>query len=218
MQLSRTLMARRAYYAKTKHKNKAYYDANAQRIRAYSRQWYAINRQRTLSRLKSERATNPQDNRDKCKKWREENRDVWLAGKKRWWIKYRKQNKAKKQLYYQKNKERIKAKSILYSKLHPEVIANTMAKRRALKLGSQVNPQGIKAWMKKVRATPLVHCHWCKEWIAGKDVHFDHVIALHIGGSHTIGNLCCACMDCNCSKHANVLTDWVCRGQTFLPL
>lgn len=215
---SRTSEGRRAYYQKNKHQWANYYAKNTASVRLRVKNWYAVNREKVSLRQKLERASNPQINRDKCKQWRESNRDIWLDGKRRWWRKYLKQNKAKKRAYYQKNKDRIKAKSSLYAKLHPEVPANIQARRRALKLGSQVDPKGIRAWMKLIRSTPFVNCHWCKDIIPGADVHFDHVIALHLGGSHTIGNLCCSCMDCNSSKHANVLSDWICQGQTFLPL
>lgn len=212
------LEKRRAYYAKTKHLNRAYYVANAEALIKKSAVWYAAHRDLVLERAKRKRLENPQLDRDKCKRWREANREIWLAGKKRWWNKNREAIRAQKKLYYQANKESIKTKVAAYTKKNPEVIANTMAKRRAQKQGSQVDPLGIKKWMKEVKALPFARCHWCGTKVSGGKIQFDHVVALNIGGSHTMGNLCASCRDCNYSKHDRALSEWVCRGQRFLSL
>ncbi len=91
-------------------------------------------------------------------------------------------------------------------------------RRRAQEKQTQVDPSGIKAWMKEIRALPFVRCHWCGTKVKGRAVRFDHVVALSRGGGHTIGNLCASCNHCNLTKHARALSDWICQGQTFLPL
>jgi 5-methylcytosine-specific restriction endonuclease McrA len=212
------LSKKREYYRNNKHQWDAYYSTNKEKVKAKSRRWYYQNRTRLLNIQKAKRIANPQLERDNCKKWREANREKWLAGKKRWWKNRSPEQKAKKKEYYQKNKEEIKRKCAEYAKLHPEVVANTQAKRRALKNRSAVELKGIKEWMREVRSKPFARCHWCGTKVSGKKIQFDHIIALNLGGSHTIGNLCASCRDCNYSKHDRALAEWICRGQTFLPI
>lgn len=39
----------------------------------------------------------------------------------------------------------------------------------------------------------------------------DHVVPLHRGGRHTIGNILPACQSCNSSKHTKYLVEWKTR-------
>jgi 5-methylcytosine-specific restriction endonuclease McrA len=96
--------------------------------------------------------------------------------------------------------------------------AETNHRRRARKLGNQIDPSGIAKWMREIRKLPFVRCHWCGTKVHGRQVHFDHVIAVSRGGSHSIGNLCSSCAPCNRLKAARSIADWIVGGQTFLPI
>lgn len=91
-------------------------------------------------------------------------------------------------------------------------------RRRARILGLTSDPKAIAEWLREIRTKPFIRCHWCGTKVSSRKIHMDHVIPLSKGGSHTIGNLCAACPDCNCEKRAKSLTDWIARGQTFLSL
>lgn len=93
------------------------------------------------------------------------------------------------------------------------------AKRRALKEAASIGDTAvISQWQKEIRLMKWVRCHWCGTKVPGRKVHFDHVVALTKGGSHSIGNLCASCPECNRSKNARVIADWVVGAQTFLNL
>lgn len=115
-------------------------------------------------------------------------------------------------LYYQKNKERIKAKSRkshhankivnnartrAWHKAHPAESkankSNAKHTRRALEYATRVDTYGIYLWMKKVKSTPVVTCHWCQETLLGIIAVFDHVIPITKHGPHVLENLCVCC-------------------------
>lgn len=214
------LEKKKLYYSKNKHQWQRYQILNRDKLRQKARLRYASNRESILakSKINGRKPEVIEANRIRAKAWRVKNRDANLAEKKRWWAEHRDEQRANKRAHYQNNKEALKAKTKAYFKLHPEVAANTQAKRRALKAGSQVDPKGIKAWMKEVRTKPFARCHWCGTKVKGRNIHFDHVTPLSKGGSHTIGNLAASCMECNSSKHDRLLTEWVRCGQVFLNL
>lgn len=175
---------------------KAYRLSNADRLRAWHRENYKANRARML---------------EVSKKYHSEHPEIHLKASRK---------------YQNKNREliRIKGKALSkrYRTLHPEKAhaAHAAAKhrRRALEKNTQVDPKGISSWMRQIRSLPFVRCHWCGTKVHGKKVHFDHVVALNRGGSHTIGNLCASCAECNQTKSARVISDWIVGGQTFFSL
>lgn len=82
-------------------------------------------------------------------------------------------------------------------------------KRRALKLNTQTKhicTADIQALYDRQQG----RCWWCGSELNGiYDV--DHIFALSKGGTHTIGNLCCACDHCNSVKQARTPLDFVGR-------
>jgi len=139
--------------------------------------------------------------------------------------------------YYHKNKAMLKAKSNRYHHSH-KVAANERTRqwhksnpaqskanksnakhtRRAKEYATRVNPYGIYQWMKRVKSTPVVTCHWCGESMLGILAVFDHVIAISKGGAHTLENLCVSCGSCNSSKKDKLPHQWSVYGQSFLSL
>ncbi len=51
-----------------------------------------------------------------------------------------------------------------------------------------------------------MRCHICRRKVQPKDLHFDHVIPLAKGGTHTESNIAVSHKRCNLSKNAKVLT------------
>lgn len=124
--------------------------------------------------------------------------------------------------YAKAHREEGIARTRKWHKEHPERSSISKSKscfkRRAIEYGTRVNPAGIYEWMREIRSKPFVRCHWCGTKVSGRKVHFDHIIALSKGGTHTIGNLCSACASCNSSKKNRLIADWICQNQRFLSL
>ena len=171
------------------------------------------------------------------KKYYYANRARYLALKKSWDDAHRPEISARARVYYQKNKERIKAYARSYQqanrdvsnartrawhKAHPAESkankSNAKHARRALEYATRVDTYGIYLWMKRVKSTPVVTCHWCRETLLGILSVFDHVIPISKGGPHTLENLCVCCGSCNSSKKNRLPSQWSVNGQTFLNL
>lgn len=121
--------------------------------------------------------------------------------------------------HYQDNRDRTRKLHSIWAKNNRAILNARDAKRRALEKGSALRDgKLIKEWMVQVRKLSHARCHWCGTKVPGKGVHFDHVVALSKGGEHSISNLCVSCSDCNKTKHNRLIADWICNGQTFLPL
>lgn len=121
--------------------------------------------------------------------------------------------------YYLANKDKIKWKHRIWAKNNRTRLNARDAFRKASELKATLgNPVLIRRWMIEVKSKPFSRCHWCGTKVDGKEVEFDHVIALSRGGSHSIGNLCSSCPECNRSKSNRIIADWICNNQTFLTL
>lgn len=91
-------------------------------------------------------------------------------------------------------------------------------KRRAMIATATVAPQSIEAFVARIRSKRKVRCYYCKCSISGKQVHIDHIVALNLGGQHSIDNLCSSCPSCNLKKGAKPLFDLRFISQTLLCL
>lgn len=169
--------------------------------------WYLRNREKVLERAALRYRANPKEKIAKSKQYRQQNREKERA----WAARFRAKNR---DAINKKNKERYrKDKEKILIRLH-----ESYHKRRAAKLNSLGNPASIAYWMKEIRTKPFVRCHWCGTKVSGRKIHFDHIIPLSRNGTHTIGNLCAACADCNLSKNARLIPNWIVNGQRFLNL
>lgn len=157
--------------------------------------------------MRRRRKTHPEEGRAACKRWREKNRKAELLRNRLKGKKYRDLNKAKQAEYMRIWRAENRAR-----------MNELQNRRKARKLSTQIDPSGIAKWMKEMRSLPYVRCHWCGTKVRGKQIRFDHVIALARGGAHSISNLCASCNSYNSSKSARAIADWIVNGQTFLPI
>lgn len=160
--------------------------------RARSKAWYFDNREANLEKAKAYHKANPEIGKKAMKKYCEANREL-----------LRKRSRE----FYRNNWEKERTRVTISQHV-----------RRAQQKETQVDLKGIKVWMSEIRTKPFVRCHWCGTKVIGKKVHFDHIVALAKKGTHTIGNLCASCADCNHRKSARAISDWIVGGQTFLSL
>jgi 5-methylcytosine-specific restriction endonuclease McrA len=171
------------------------------------------------------------------KAYYQSNRQSLLLKKREYDALHKEQISRNGRLYYERNRERIKENSNKYHHSHKS-IANartrkwheehpveskaakcfSRAKRRAIEYATGIDTYGIHQWMKEIKTKPFVRCHWCGTKIHGMQVVFDHIIPLSKKGTHTIGNLCASCRDCNSSKKDRMPSKWSRNGQSFLSL
>jgi 5-methylcytosine-specific restriction endonuclease McrA len=51
-------------------------------------------------------------------------------------------------------------------------------------------------------------CTYCSTPLTAKTLHWDHIIPISRGGSHSVGNLAPSCAPCNQSKSSKLLIEW----------
>lgn len=121
--------------------------------------------------------------------------------------------------YYLKHSTNLRRRSAQYYQDNPGKHSIHTIKRRAKEADCPLSEISvINAWMREIRHSPFVRCHWCGTKVRCRKIHFDHVVALAKGGKHSISNLCASCSDCNMEKHSRCISDWIVRGQRFLNL
>lgn len=172
--------------------NKAYYATHRSELLAKKKAYDLAHKSEILKREKARYLKNRERIIANVKRYTSAHRDAALARTKKW---------------HRDNPARSKA-----AKHHSK------AKRRAIEYATRINEAGIREWMQEVRSKPFARCHWCGTKVSGRRIHFDHVIALSRGGTHTIGNLCASCQECNLTKKNRLIADWICGGQQFLTL
>ena len=101
-------------------------------------------------------------------------------------------------------------------KKNPHLAVSKTARRRARMSGPE--QPAVAAFIKSVRRKKRVICYWCKSELSGNNAHIDHILALALGGRHTIENICVSCADCNLKKHAKPVSALNIEGQQFLSL
>jgi 5-methylcytosine-specific restriction endonuclease McrA len=136
-------------------------------------------------------------NRDRIRARRQSQREKWVNYNREWRDKNRSKINALRRAFRINNVEICRTREVIKA-----------SKRRAIKKKAELNPASIKQFIVGVRSMQAVACFWCKDKIAGKDCHIDHIIALSRGGKHAVENLCVSCEPCNLSKGPKSLQDW----------
>lgn len=211
---------RRDYYANHRQailaKARIRYIHKKEEIKAKERDRYIANREKIKLRQREYARTHCQQNRERAAEWRLANRAAHLERKRLYHHANRLRILEQKKTYREKHRVELRRKALDYHRRNPEVLLQSSSKRRALIRGCQINPAGIKQWMRAMRSRPAVQCYWCGRKIRGGQIHFDHVFPISKGGAHSISNLCIACQWCNSSKHDRTPSGWKCHAQLFL--
>lgn len=121
--------------------------------------------------------------------------------------------------YRSKHIKKCKKTARAWKKNNKPAIAAACMKRRALKMGASIKDlRAIREFIRNLRTKKNAHCYYCGLITPIRDIHVDHIIALALGGSHSVDNLCSACSSCNLSKGAKALKDWNINGQFFFSI
>jgi 5-methylcytosine-specific restriction endonuclease McrA len=138
-------------------------------------------------------------------------------------VRYRKKNAERHRAYqaewYARDPKKRVAVAREWQKKNPAKQQASVVQRRARRIGTTSGPLStLAAFYKWAREAPSVACYWCHEkTIPGrKHRQVDHVIPLARGGTHTLGNLCISCRECNRRKWAHMPEDF--SGQAELRL
>ncbi len=159
-------------------------EKNLELSRAKERDYCRRNRVQKNAATRAWASNNRDKQRAFCAKWRSKvgNRAKAVAATRNW---------------QRRNPEKVK----IYGRRGESV-------RRARESGSVVDLRQITEWETLWRAKKIVRCYWCFGRFAPSQCASDHVVALAIGGAHSIGNLCISCWSCNSSKRANTIAQW----------
>ncbi len=205
----KTSESKRAYFKKHYRENKAYYAA-------LSKKWWSEHPDKL--RAKWRRKSKSPKGRERAKKYREKNLDKVRRSRRVWQSKRWAHRQNYMRGYYLRNKDKIKSRVLELYNSHPERWLGYGARRRALKIGSATDNGAVERFIKNTRKRLFCVCYYCESGVSPFNVHFDHVIPLAKGGSHTVGNICTACADCNLSKNDKMPSRWNKLHQLFLDL
>lgn len=195
-----------------------------ERARRWQAEWRSKNPERSKELARASYAKHAEARRAEKKAEYSKKRDIilergarWRAKNKAWKAAYartrraidneqrRIRNAANRPLYRAKHNARARA----YYKANPEMHSGRTILRRAIKRRAAIgDPKIISRWRARWQRKPRVTCYWCHAAIRGENGHADHIVALSIGGAHSIENLCISCAQCNCRKHAKTLSAW----------
>jgi 5-methylcytosine-specific restriction endonuclease McrA len=108
----------------------------------------------------------------------------------------------KKRKYYAKNRQHELNRCKKWAQENPEKACQKVAKRNAIKKALTIG---------KVDYTEIIKrdgyiCHICGGEVNKDDVHFDHVIPLSKGGSHSMDNIKVSHSHCNLVKFNKIIS------------
>lgn len=171
----------------TRAKKRAYYYANAEKMKAQNRAWVKANpeaaraiarasyrrkeKSKIAERARKRRRDKPEEGKAACKAWREKN--------------------------LERHKEMIRD----WCKRNPDALQAASARRRARKSGGS----GVsRAEWKQIKDKFKNCCAYCLKRF--DKLTMDHVVPLAKGGQHEPSNIVPACRPCNLRKHTKPAT------------
>lgn len=164
-------------------------DKNRERYNAYCRDYYQQNKEQHAVHVRN---------------WMQANRErINELGRKRYYADHEK-TKEMIRRKYQRNAEKLRIKQSIYKRNNPLLHRIREAVRRA-----RANNSGgrfTKAEALQRFEQQGGRCYYCGCIL--EVYHLDHVVPLSRGGSNDISNIVCACVSCNLSKRAKLISEW----------
>lgn len=181
------------YPERKRESKRKYRAANPEKKRAADRKWDNANREKVRehgrNNARKSRAENPEKQRESNRKWRSNNLEKARENTTKWRA---------------ENPEKHRESSRKWNAEHRERVRENQSRRRALKQGASISDVDLEfIWN---RANGI--CYLCGKAIDRADCHFDHVIPLSKGGSHSTDNLRPTHSKCNVKK-SNKIIKWI---------
>jgi 5-methylcytosine-specific restriction endonuclease McrA len=118
-----------------------------------------------------------------------------------WYLKNRDRRKKTVQLWRLANQDKIAKAVSAWTKANPDKKSNHYHSRKA-----KLNQNGVyRITEKELKRLYFLPCFYCG---ANDKKTQDHVVPIHRGGNHSVGNLVTACQSCNSSKQDKTITEW----------
>lgn len=149
------------------------------------KRYYELNTEAVKSKNAAWHKAHPESAKVYSKAWRDRN-----PGK----------TKESKSLWSLKNSDRVAEQKRAWRESNKEVERLYASVRRARKKANGI----FLVTKKDVKKLLLNSCFYCD----GVATTIDHVVPIARGGSHSVGNLVPACLSCNLSKGAKLITEW----------
>lgn len=162
---------------------------------------YMQNRESRIAEVEARRKANPEQRKPWGRKYYTKNKSRILAQCREWAVNNHPKRLAIYKRYHKKHPD--KARQHSKKRIATGKLAELMHRRRARIRG--VGSEKCANLVMLLRCMPL--CQYCFRVIGGKPT-IDHVLPLHRGGAHKLGNLVAACKSCNSSKGVKLLSEW----------
>ena len=172
-------------------RNAAYYDANAEKIKATGFAYCVLNRDKRRAYAATYRAANPEIVKAKIAEWYAANTEKMAA----YFVAYR-----------AANREKANARTAAWRQANPAARRINEQNRRARKVAAGgVLSKGLSV---KLFTSQKGKCPCCKQPL-GDDHHLDHVMPLALGGTNTDDNMQLLRKRCNLQKQAKHPTQYM---------
>lgn len=198
-------------------KDRAWREANPDKMRGYVRKSHAKHREKRNAESLAYRWANIDRSRERDRQWharqKAENPE-WYAQQRarareryRSDPAYREQVKAQSAQRYAANRPAALAYAEAWRKANPDKLRQyNRVRRHALRAAGRFTRQDIERLLVSQRGV----CWWCPASIAFA-YEVDHKVPVSRGGTNDVGNLCLACRSCNNKKRARLPHEWVGR-------
>jgi 5-methylcytosine-specific restriction endonuclease McrA len=154
-----------------------------------------------------------------CKRCNLQSASAWIKSHPETRVAWRKSNVVRERetnaAWRRANPARVARYGAKYVRTHRDKIKQKLARRRAIKRHSTVDPKGIAAFYRMVRTAERITCYWCSKPVKKSDRHVDHIVPLARGGAHAVLNLCCSCSSCNHRKRHKLPAEFTGQHELF---
>lgn len=166
--------------------------------------YYQENKDEINVHIAKYRSANGERLKQAAKRYQLAHKDKYYQNLRRWEDNNRERSNAKRRRYYRNHSELERYRRRKFGKLHPEKSQEYHGLRRARK---QNNPHERLSY-KKIWKRDKGICYLCGQSVEQGDVHFDHVVPLSRGGSHTMDNVRVTHKTCNLRKNNKTVEEY----------